>query len=42
MDSIVSSHFEKILNEYRLWDEVRNCIDHMISQVELNEKDQIM
>ena len=42
MDWILTQQFEKVLMEYRLLDEVRNCIDGILTQLELKEKDSIM
>lgn len=42
MDWILTQQFEKVLTEYRLLDEVRNCIDGILTQLELKEKDSIM
>ena len=42
MDWILTQQFEKVLMEYRLLDEVRNCIHGILTQLELKEKDSIM
>ena len=42
MDWILTQQFEKVLMEYRLLDEVRNCIDGILTQLELKEKDSII
>ena len=42
MDRILTQQFEKVLSEYRLLDEVRSCVDSILTQLELKEKDSIM
>ena len=42
MEALLSIQFEKVLLEYRAMSEATNCIDAMISHIEMREKDIIM
>ena len=41
MDSLLSNEFNKVLLQYQLLGEARSCVDWILNQLELNEKDQI-
>lgn len=42
MDLILNRQFEKCLEEYRIGNEVKECVNSMLSKLELDEKDSIM
>lgn len=42
MDLILNRQFEKCLEEFRIGNEVKECVNSMLSKLELDEKDSIM
>ena len=42
MDSILNMQFERVLQEFRILDEVKGCMNDMIFHLELREKDDEM
>lgn len=42
MDLILNRQFEKCLEEFRIGNEVKECLNSMLSKLELDEKDSIM
>lgn len=42
MDLLLNRQFEKCLEEFRIGNEVKECVNSMLSKLELDEKDSIM
>ena len=42
MDSLLNKQFERCLMEFRLVDEVKECMNDILFQLEINERDRTM